>query len=70
MQVQNICATTIVQGAWERKQPLSVHGWVYSIEDGLLHEIRSGIESRAALHKAFHVDSDGLAAADPPQGTP
>lgn len=37
--VNNVVATTIVQGAWERNQPLSVHGWIYSISDGLLREI-------------------------------
>jgi len=37
--VQNIVSTTIVQGAWEHGQNLSVHGWIYSIEDGLLREL-------------------------------
>jgi len=37
--VNNVVSTTIVQGAWERKQPLSVHGWIYSISDGLLLEL-------------------------------
>jgi carbonic anhydrase len=35
-QVLNVCRTTIVQAAWERGQELSVHGWIYGIEDGLL----------------------------------
>ncbi|NPC73049.1 carbonate dehydratase [Corallococcus exiguus] len=38
-QVQNVCQTTIVQDAWERGQPLAVHGWVYSVEDGLVHDL-------------------------------
>jgi len=37
--VNNVVSTTIVQGAWERGQPLSVHGWIYSISDGLLREL-------------------------------
>jgi carbonic anhydrase len=28
-QVGNVCQTTIVRDAWERGQPLSVHGWIY-----------------------------------------
>ena len=30
-QVRTLCQTTIVQRAWEAGQPLSVHGWIYSI---------------------------------------
>jgi len=38
-QVANVCRTTIVEDAWERGQPLSVHGWVYGLEDGLVHDL-------------------------------
>lgn len=38
-QVDNICHTRIVQNAWERGNPLSVHGWIYSLHDGLLHDL-------------------------------
>ena len=38
-QVMNVCQTTIVQDAWERGQSLSVHGWIYDIQDGLLRDL-------------------------------
>ena len=38
-QVENICHTTIVQGAWKSGQELAVHGWIYSIEDGILKDL-------------------------------
>ena len=38
-QVRNVCHTTIVQDAWRRGQPLSVHGWIYALEDGLLRDL-------------------------------
>ncbi len=38
-QVANVCRTTIVQDAWKRGQSLSVHGWIYSLKDGLLRNI-------------------------------
>lgn len=44
-QVANVCATTVVQTAWDRGQELTVHGWVYSLEDGLVRDLgvaRSG----------------------------
>lgn len=38
-QVHNVCHTTIVQDAWAREQELSVHGWIYSLDDGLLRDL-------------------------------
>jgi carbonic anhydrase len=38
-QVVNVCETTVVQDAWARRQPLTVNGWIYSIEDGLLRDL-------------------------------
>ncbi|HZT59322.1 MAG TPA: carbonate dehydratase [Pyrinomonadaceae bacterium] len=51
-QVLNVCRTTIVQAAWERGQELSVHGWIYGIEDGLLRDLGvcvTGPEDFAAI---------------------
>lgn len=38
-QVANVCQTTIVREAWERGQELTVHGWIYGLKDGLLHDL-------------------------------
>lgn len=38
-QVANVCHTSIVQRAWEAGQELAVHGWIYSIEDGILRDL-------------------------------
>jgi carbonic anhydrase len=38
-QVAHVCQTTMVQAAWERGQPLVVHGWIYDIADGLLRDL-------------------------------
>ncbi|MBD1582412.1 carbonate dehydratase [Pseudoalteromonas sp. S16_S37] len=40
-QVRNVCLTNVVQDAWERNQELTIHGWVYGLEDGLLHEVQA-----------------------------
>ncbi|MBA2671038.1 MAG: carbonate dehydratase [Gemmatimonadetes bacterium] len=40
-QVANVCETTVVRDAWEHGQPLTVHGWVYSVADGLLRSLES-----------------------------
>jgi carbonic anhydrase len=38
-QVENVCHTTIVQNAWRNGQELAVHGWIYSIADGILQDM-------------------------------
>jgi carbonic anhydrase len=38
-QVINTCETTIVEDAWGRDQDLSVHGLIYDIHDGILHDL-------------------------------
>ncbi|MDH4150025.1 MAG: carbonate dehydratase [Betaproteobacteria bacterium] len=38
-QAVNVCQTTIVRDAWERGQPVDVHGWVYGLQDGLLRDL-------------------------------
>lgn len=38
-QVANVCHTSIVQNAWKNGQDLTVHGWIYSIEDGILKDL-------------------------------
>ncbi|HLW74990.1 MAG TPA: carbonate dehydratase [Gammaproteobacteria bacterium] len=48
-QVLHVCRTTIVQDAWKRGQPLTVHGWVYRLQSGLLKEIGLCIEGAKGL---------------------
>jgi carbonic anhydrase len=48
-QVENLAHNTIVQKAWERGRKLFIHGWIYSVADGLikdLHVTRSGASGR------------------------
>ncbi|MCE2502990.1 MAG: carbonate dehydratase [Chlorobi bacterium] len=50
-QVYNVCRTTIVQEAWHRKQPLSVHGWIYDLRDGLLRDLGVMVEANSEIAK-------------------
>ncbi|WP_372738336.1 carbonate dehydratase [Neptunomonas sp.] len=46
-QVTNICHSKVVQRAWKHGHELTVHGWIYSIEDGIIKELNvdiSGLE--------------------------
>src|SRR5690606_1529733 len=38
-QVQNVCHMTIVQNAWAQGQKIAVHGLIYNLTDGLLHDL-------------------------------
>jgi carbonic anhydrase len=38
-QAVHVGETTIVQDAWARGQDLAVHGWIYRLDDGLLHDL-------------------------------
>ena len=51
-QVLSAASTTIVQNAWERKQPLAVHGWCYGLKDGLVHPLGITLTSAADLAAA------------------
>ena len=55
-QVKHVCYTTIVQNAWLRGQHLSVHGWVYSLRDGLLKDLDCSVASADAIPDAYRVN--------------
>jgi carbonic anhydrase len=44
-QVLSVGRTTIVQGAWQRGQELTVHGWIYGLEDGLLRDLDVSVDN-------------------------
>jgi carbonic anhydrase len=53
-QVANVCYTTIVQRAWHQGQKLSVHGCIYSINDGILRDLGvqvTGPEQLAPIYR-------------------
>lgn len=51
--VYNLCKTSIVQNAWQNGQELGVHGWVYSLETGLITDMEVSAYSNANLDKVF-----------------
>lgn len=57
-QVYNVCHTNIIQGAWERGQELSVHGWIYSIKDGLLRDLNVDFTSKEDISKLYRMSEE------------
>jgi len=48
-QVANVCQTTILQDAWDRGQDVTVHGWVYGLKDGHLHDLEMTVSAAHEL---------------------
>ena len=44
-QVNNVSETTVVRDAFARNQSLSVHGWIYGLNDGLLRDLEVTVSS-------------------------
>ncbi len=43
--VGHVCQNNIVQEAWRRGQPLTVHGFVYDVADGILRDMGLSVAS-------------------------
>ena len=52
-QAFNVGQTTIVESAWARGQQLTLHGWVYSLENGLLRDLCMTASSRGELYDRY-----------------
>jgi carbonic anhydrase len=59
-QVVNVCQTTVVQDAWARGQELSVHGWVYSLNDGLIRDLKIAVSQAGELGTRYDEALRGL----------
>ena len=57
-QASHVCQTTIVQNAWQRGQSLAVHGWVYSLKDGLLKDLECTVDRADQVADAYRVMSE------------
>ncbi|MCC6751903.1 MAG: carbonate dehydratase [Deltaproteobacteria bacterium] len=55
-QVANVCHTTIVQDAWRRGCELAVHGWIFSLADGLLRDLDLCIEGPDQIPSVFRME--------------
>lgn len=54
-QVNNVSNTTIVHDAWKRGQELMLHGWIYSLSDGLLRDLNvcvTNLQESSAIYNA------------------
>ena len=59
-QVVHVARTTIVQDAWRRGQPLTLHAWIYSLHDGLVRDLGFEADSPQALAELYPQAIAGL----------
>jgi carbonic anhydrase len=52
-QVANVAQTTIARDAWERGQELTVHGWIYGLQDGLLRDLNTTVTGPGEAPAAY-----------------
>jgi carbonic anhydrase len=61
-QVMNVAQTTVVQDAWNRGQPLTLHGWVYGLKDGLLQDLHLTVAGNGGLDSLYRAAVAGVSA--------
>ena len=59
-QVANVCQTTIARDAWERGQELTVHGWIYGLDNGLLRDMSTSIGAFNEAQSVYDAAVAGL----------
>ncbi len=56
-QLANVCHSNVVQAAWHRGQSLTVHGWIYSIGNGLLKDLGASVDAPEQIPSVYRIDS-------------
>ncbi len=54
-QVANVCRTTIVQDAWRAGRELTVHGWIYSVGDGILNDLDICVDRESQMPPVYRL---------------
>ena len=58
-QVHHVCHTRIVQQAWEQGHEVSVHGWIYGMEDGRLKDLGVTITEKSEISSIYRFAVSG-----------
>ena len=57
-QVRNVAKTSIVQNTWRSGKKLTVHGWIYRLSDGILHDLDVDVDATDQLHEVFRINTE------------
>lgn len=59
-QVMDLAKTSIVQNAWKQGRNLWIHGWVYSIKNGLVKDLGVNFGSNSELPDVYRLNIKGI----------
>jgi carbonic anhydrase len=59
-QVMNVAQSTVLQDAWARGQKVTLHGWVYGLSDGLLHDLHMTVSADTHLDSLYREAVSGV----------
>ncbi|MDE1922716.1 MAG: carbonate dehydratase [Gammaproteobacteria bacterium] len=62
-QVTHVCQTSIVREAWDRGQPLAIHGWIYGLDNGLVRDLEYTVSAGGEVGSRYAAALDNLTAA-------
>jgi carbonic anhydrase len=57
-QAANVAHSKIVQRAWQQGKQLMVHGWIYSIADGILKDLNCSYQSLDQIDPIYQIELD------------
>jgi carbonic anhydrase len=60
-QVFDLSKTSIIQNAWKTRQLPYIHGWVYSIKDGIIRDLKVSMDHASKLPPYFRSENPVLA---------
>ncbi|MCL2021571.1 MAG: carbonate dehydratase [Betaproteobacteria bacterium] len=60
-QAANVCQTFVVQDAWRRGQQLTVHAWIYSLQDGLIRDLGMTVNDPKSLASRYQAALEAAA---------
>jgi carbonic anhydrase len=62
-QVVNLCVSTVMQDAWAKNQNVTIHGWTFGVDDGLLQDLHMTVSSADSLEPVYRAALEGVLAA-------
>lgn len=55
-QVFDLAKTSIVQGAWNHGSDLSLHGWVYGLDSGIVKDLQVNLSNNKDLDRVYQLE--------------
>jgi carbonic anhydrase len=55
-QVYDLAKTSIVQNAWGTDQELTIHGWVYGVDNGIVKDLGVNFKNDSQLDEVYKLD--------------